>query len=96
MVRKDERLTVAAIGEWYTDLLTVDAAIRANSVSAQASSLLGAKLQEREPKIKARVEYLAKKRGLSFDQMWDQLLTGTFERMSPEEYAEVLKEPKED
>ncbi|KAB8313962.1 hypothetical protein SD81_040240 [Tolypothrix campylonemoides VB511288] len=89
MPRKDDRLTVAPLGEWYEDLLSADSTINARSVAVQASSLLGSKLQEREAKIKERVQYLAKKRGISFDECWKQCVTGTLEKITPEEWAEM-------
>jgi hypothetical protein len=73
--RNDQRLTIAPIGEYYEDLLTVDSNINNRSKAQQASSLLCAKLQEREEKIKQRVEYLANKNDLTFDEQWKQLLS---------------------
>lgn len=67
------------------DLLSVDAWINARSASAQANSLLCAKLQEREARIKERVAYLAKKRGISPEEMWIQILKGEADDLSPEE-----------
>ncbi|HLO52490.1 MAG TPA: hypothetical protein VK211_29090 [Kamptonema sp.] len=81
--RKDERLLVSPVGEFYEDLLTVDARINSRSLAAQASSLLCAKLQERESKIRDRVLYLANKRGITFDEMWAALLRG--EKLEPDE-----------
>jgi hypothetical protein len=89
MPKKSERLQIPPLGEWYQDLLAIDAAINDRSEPAQASGLLCAKLQERELKIRERVEYLARKRGLTFEQMWDDILTGKFEKLSPEEYTEL-------
>jgi hypothetical protein len=57
----------------------------------QANLLLCAKLQEREPKLRERVQYLADKRKISVQEMWNQLLTGSFERITPEEYAELIQ-----
>ena len=92
MPKKSERLQIPPIGEWYQDLLTIDAAINDRSEPTQASGLLCAKLQEREAKIRERVQYLARKRGLTFDEMWDNILTGKFEKLSPDEYAEMKGE----
>ncbi len=86
---EDKRLQVPALGEWYDDLLTIDSTINNRTKVMQAQSLLCAKLQERESVISKRVEYLAKKRGLKFEAMWDALLTGEYQRLSPEEYKEL-------
>ena len=84
-IRKDERLLIAAIGEYYLDLLNIDAWINQRPRSTQASSLLCSKLMQREPIIKERVAYLAKKRGISSDELWFQILKGTAERLPSDE-----------
>lgn len=96
MPRKDERLQLAPLGEFYEDLLTVDGWLAGNSVPQQGKSLLSAKLQEKESKIRGRVEYLAKKRRISPEQMWDDILTGKAEKLSPDEYREMLEKGLED
>lgn len=68
------------LGEWYDDLLTLDSWINDRTKGQQALSLLSAKLQEREPKIRERLEYLAKKRGISADELWQKILDGTADR----------------
>lgn len=96
MPKKSERLQIPSLGEWYGDLLAVDARINDRSEPTQAHSLLCSKLQEREDRIKARVVYLAQKRGISFDEMWQQLATGAYEAISPKEWAEMpIDEPSD-
>ncbi|BAZ50679.1 hypothetical protein NIES4103_32960 [Nostoc sp. NIES-4103] len=85
MPRKDERLAIPALGEYYNDVLTVDAWINGRSKVVQAQSLLCAKLQERDKLIKERVEYLAKKRGITPNEMWEQILNGTAQKIVPGE-----------
>jgi len=92
MSRKDDRLSIPSLGEWYSDLIKVDAAINGRSEPNQAHSLLCAKLQERESKIKDRVQYLADKRKISFAEMWNQLLTSRFEKLTPEEFEKLLED----
>lgn len=96
MPKKSERLQIPSLGEWYGDLLAVDARINDRSEPTQAHSLLCSKLQEREDRIKARVEYLARKRGISFEEMWQQLVTGTYDAISPKEWAEMPVEELDD
>jgi hypothetical protein len=72
--RKDDRLALPALGEYYDDLLDIDAEINGRTKVQQGQSLLCAKIQEREGKIKERVQYLADKRGITFNQMWAELL----------------------
>lgn len=85
--RKDERLVIAPIGEYYNDLLTVDSWIRDTTKSQQASSLLCSKLQEREQRIKERIEYLAKKRGITSDELWINILKGTAKKIDADEIS---------
>ncbi|BAY15060.1 hypothetical protein NIES21_08740 [Anabaenopsis circularis NIES-21] len=85
MPRKDERLAIPALGEYYNDLLTVDSWVNGRTKVAQAQSLLCAKLQERDKLIRERVEYLAKKRGITFDEMWAEILNGTAQKIVPGE-----------
>lgn len=72
------RVRLSELGEYYDDLLKIDATINARTVPAQAASNLCAKLQEREAKIKERVEYLAKKHDKTFEEMWKGLLDGDY------------------
>jgi len=83
-----ERFSIAPIGEFYRDLLEIDSWINARTASTQANSLLCAKLQEREPKIRERVAYLARKRGISPDEMMLQILKGEAVDLMPDEFVE--------
>ena len=85
--RKDERLVIAPIGEYYNDLLIVDSWIRDTTKSQHASSLLCSKLQEREERIKERIEYLAKKRGITSDELWVQILKGNARKIDADEIS---------
>jgi hypothetical protein len=89
MASKDDRPRISELGEWYEDLLTIDSQINRRSEAQQAASLLCAKLQEREPKIKERVRYLASKRGMTFQEMWLLILKGEYQKMTTEELREI-------
>lgn len=86
--RRDNRLIISSLGEYYTDLLIVDAWINDRSKAGQANSLLCAKLQEREIRIRERVEYLAAKRGIDSKELWKQIITGTATRNESSEFVE--------
>jgi hypothetical protein len=92
MPKKSDRLQIPPLGEWYQDLLRIDAVINDRSEPSQASALLCAKIQERESRIRERVQYLANKRGITFEEMWDAILTGTYDKLTPEEYATLKEE----
>ena len=80
MIRKDGRLTVSPLGEFYEDLLKVDSWINARTIASQANSLLCAKLMQRQAEIRDRISYLAIKRGISADELWTQILNGEAEK----------------
>lgn len=80
-----ERIYVTYPGEFYDDALTVEAAIKNRSKSAEAASLLCSKLQERKTRRDEMVQYLANKRRISFDEMWHQLLVGEYQPLTPDE-----------
>lgn len=91
---KRERLFIGELGEYYNDLLTVDSTLNNRTAPSQANTLLCSKLQERDEQIKEQVRYLADKRGISFREMWNQLLIGNYQKLNPEEYAELLNIPE--
>lgn len=73
---KIKRIALPPIGEYYSDMLLYDSFITGRSQSMQAASLLCAKLQEREPRIKERLEYLAEKRNISVSELKKQIREG--------------------
>ena len=87
--KRPTRLQLPALGEWYDDLLKVDSLINGRSEPMQGQSLLCAKLQEREAVIKERVAYLAGKRGISSEQLWTQMIEGTYEPLSGNDIDEL-------
>ncbi|OKH31038.1 hypothetical protein NIES2101_41865 [Calothrix sp. HK-06] len=89
MPRKDDRCVLSPLGEWYEDLLSADAAINARSMAMQGNSLLCAKLQERYPVIKERIQYLADKRGITFQECWKLCVTGRIEKITPDEWVDM-------
>ncbi|NES71471.1 hypothetical protein [Okeania sp. SIO2B9] len=87
MVSQNERIVLATMGEWHRDMLVIDSWINNRPKSQQAVSLLCAKLQECKDEIKERMEYLARKRGITADELWIQVLRGEAERLTAEEWA---------
>ena len=80
---KSERIHTSPIGEYYMDLLEIDSWIVGRTKSTQATSLLCAKLQERETRIKDRLTYLAEKRGLSVNELWNGIIKGEIKNDEP-------------
>lgn len=90
MAKRDDRLVIAPLGEPYEDLLTIDAFLAGNSVPQQGKSSLSAYLKQKKPYIEEGVRYLARKRGIEFEEMWNLILTGKVGKLSPDEYREFL------
>ncbi len=91
MAKRDDRLVIAPLGEPYEDLLTIDAFLAGNSIPQQGKSLLSAYLKQKKAYVEEGVRYLARKRGISFEAMWDRILTGQEDKMAPEDYRQFVE-----
>ncbi len=78
-------MQLSALGEYYADILAVDAWVNGRAPSGQAHNLLCSKLMQREDIVKERVAYLARKRGIDPDILWLQILKGEAEPINPSE-----------
>ena len=87
MAKRTPRLQVPDLGEPYNDRLTVEAFLKDNTKTQEAASLLRSKLMEREAFRSKLVQELANKRGISYEEMWSQILTGKAKKMTSEESA---------
>jgi predicted GIY-YIG superfamily endonuclease len=66
LIKATERSYISYPGEYYDDAWTVEAALKGRTKTTEGSSLLCAKLQERESRRNQMVQYLAEKRNISF------------------------------
>ncbi len=89
MPRATERQYISYVGEYYDDAWTVEAELKGRTKSAEGASLLCGKLQERESRRNQMVQYLADKRGISFKDMWNQILIGKYQPLTTEELAKI-------
>ena len=87
-MNRTRRLQIPDLGEYYSDMLQIEAALKNRTIPQEASSLLCSKLQEREDKRRKMVEHLATKRGISFDDMWAQLISGNYSPISDGEFQD--------
>lgn len=88
MAKTPNRFSIAAVGEFYRDLLEVDAWTHARTAATQANSILCDSLQQREEAIRNQVTYLAQKRGMTSDELWRQILKGEAEVLGVGEFEE--------
>jgi len=89
MPKPDDRLKIAPLGEPYMDRLEVERFLKDSSIAQEATSLLRAKLMEREPFRKKLVKELAAKRGLTYEEMWSDILTGKAQSLNGEEVSRL-------
>jgi hypothetical protein len=85
MAAKKARKVLAPMGEFYEDLLKIDAWINARTEATQGCALLCSKLQERETRIRERLDYLAEKRGIEAKSLWIQVLKDEAKEITPDE-----------
>ncbi len=90
--KRTGRLQIGSLSEYYEDLLRVDAFLANNSLASQGKSLLQAFLTQKEQKIKERVTYLAAKRNITFEEMWQQIQSGTAQQMTQDEVSDLKGE----
>lgn len=60
------------------DCLEVEASLKANTRALEAATLLRLILDSEEERRNRKVQYLANKRGIPFQDMWNQLRTGQY------------------
>lgn len=89
MPRATERQHISYLGEYYDDCWTIEAELKGRTKTQEGASLLCAKLQERDEKRNKMVQYLADKRGISFKDMWNQILTGKYTPLTSDELAKI-------
>jgi hypothetical protein len=89
MPKPTDRQYISYLGEYYDDCWTIEAELKSRTKTTEGASLLCAKLQEREEKRNKMVQYLADKRGISFKEMWNQILTGKYTPLTPDELAKI-------
>jgi len=83
--------------EWYMDLLTIEAWIKGRSLSDEACNLLCARLMQREQYRNQALEHMARKRGITSSQMIEEILRGTAEQLTSEEYRQMaVTDPDEE
>lgn len=83
MSELSNRLGITSLGEYYNDLLVIDSWISRNTIGIQGKTLLIEKLKERESEITQQLGYLASKRGISMEQMKEEILLDKARQLTP-------------
>lgn len=72
----DERIRIASLGEYYSDLLKLDAWRCDRTKAEQAQVLVCTQLDEHKALIDDAIAQAAKKRGLAPDEVRTKILSG--------------------
>ena len=91
----DDRIKLTQLGENYEDTLIVEAWLKGRTPGQEASSLLCAKLMQRKQVRDEMVAELARKRGITFEEMWDRIVTGEAKQVTPKEYKQLRSQDEE-
>lgn len=79
------RVSIADMGEYYYDMLMVEAKLKGRTLTAEANSLLCSNLAKRTEARQQMLNHLAWKRGISPEEVARRILTDTLEPPTPEE-----------
>ena len=85
----EEQIRLRNLGEYYTDMLQLEAFIKNSSLTAQAETLLRTQLFQRTKYRSEVLEHLAWKRQISLEELKKQILTGTATQLSQNEFIEM-------
>ena len=80
-----ERIYISNPGEYFDDCFTIEANLNNRTKAAEISALACERLMQKESVREKQIQYLANKRGISFDRMRNLVLSGDYEPMSTEE-----------
>jgi hypothetical protein len=72
-----KRITLPPLGEHDDDWLRVWAWLNNRSKSTQAAGIISFRIRERKAEIEKMLEYIAKKRSVSPDELFKSILDGT-------------------
>lgn len=78
-MRKDARMTIAPMSEYHFDLLVVAAWLGRRSLAQQATNLICEGLDAQLEEMRSQIQYLSSKRGISAEQLWNEILSGEIE-----------------
>jgi hypothetical protein len=85
MSKKQERLYIQQLGEIYEDELKVRAWLNRSTLSLQAKSDLSTFLNMRRDDTKEKLQIMANKRGISYEELRKAITDGTAEKLVEED-----------
>jgi len=90
-----DRFYISSIGEYYYDCLKIEAFLKGRTMAAEGATLLCSNLMKREEYREKLIAYYARKRGISLEQMWDDIVTGKAQPLTPEEFEKLRSSQEE-
>lgn len=88
------RVTISDLGEYYYDLLVIEARLKNRTLANESNSLLCAKLMDRAPTRDKMLNHLAWKRGISKEEVIKLLLSGELGPIDPRDIPIEEIEPE--
>ena len=85
----EELIHLGNVGEYYTDMLELEAFIKNSSLTVQAETLLRTHLFQRTKYRNEALEHLAWKRQISVEELKKQILTRTAVQLSQDEFIDM-------
>ena len=85
----EELIHLGNLGEYYTDMLELEAFIKNSSLTVQAETLLRTHLFQRTKYRNEALEHLAWKRQISVEELKKQILTRTAAQLSQDEFIDM-------
>lgn len=91
----DEQIHLERLGEYYTDMLQLEAFIKNSTLTAQAENLLCTRLFRRTEYRNEVLEHLAWKRQIGVEELKQQILTSAATQLAQDEFIgmEQIGEP---
>ncbi len=84
-----KRFTIGPLGEHDDDWLTVWSWLNGRTKATQATMVLAYRVRDRKSQIQEMLDYVAKKRGISPNELMKQILDGSADRVNEGEASEI-------
>lgn len=91
-----KRFQVPYLGEYYSDELRIEAVLKNRTEPQEAQSLLCSTIMRRSEVRQKMIEVLARKRGITPDELRTQILSGNYEPLEPDEIIILDDEDSEE
>lgn len=91
-----DRMQITRPGEYYMDALKIEAFLKNNTVAGEAKSLICARLMQRKDYREEMLDWVARKRGVTRQELIDAILAGEAGKLDKSESEAVKGLEKEE